>query len=283
MENHSPDVVPAPNANLFDVFDHVVVVTGGGGVLGGTLARSLGLAGARIAVLDLRKEHADRRVDELRDEGITALSFEANVLSRDVLVEIRDVIVDTWGRIDVLLNAAGGNMPGATVNPDQELFELSADAFKVVTDLNLTGTVLPTLVFGEQMAKQKRGSIINFSSMTAQLAVTRVAGYSAAKGAIDSITRWMASEMALRYGDGIRVNAIAPGFFIGDQNRALLLNDDGSLTERGHKIIAQTPMARFGRAEELCGTIQWLASAASSFVTGIVVPIDGGFSTFSGV
>ena len=268
---------------LFNIADQVVVVTGGGGVLGGTIASYLARYGARIAVLDLRKEEAERRAEELRAEGGQAIAFDADVLSRDRLVEIRDAILDEWGRVDVLLNAAGGNMPGATVQPDQDLFELSADDFKKVTDLNLTGSVLPTIVFAEKMASSGRGSIINFSSMTAQRAVTRVAGYSAAKGAIDSITRWMAAEIALRYGDGIRVNAIAPGFFIGDQNRKLLLNEDGTPTERGNKVIQQTPMGRFGLAEELCGTIHWLVSDASSFVTGIVVPIDGGFSMFSGV
>ncbi len=268
---------------IFDLTDQVVVITGGGGVLGGTIASYLAGHGARIAVLDLREELAERRAEMLRAEGGEAIAFAADVLSRERLVEVRDAILDKWGRIDALLNAAGGNMPGATVGPDQDLFELSADDFKKVTDLNLTGSVLPTIVFAEKMTLNGRGSIINFSSMTAQRAVTRVAGYSAAKGAIDSITRWMAAELSLRYGEGIRVNAIAPGFFIGDQNRRLLLNEDGSPTERGDKVIRQTPMGRFGRAEELCGTIHWLLTDASSFVTGVVVPIDGGFSMFSGV
>ena len=174
-------------------------------------------------------------------------------------------------------------MAGATIGPDQTIFDLSIDAFKKVSELNLTGSVLPSLVMGEQMSQQKQGVIINISSMTAQKAISRVVGYSAAKAAIDNFTKWMAVEMALKFGEGLRVNAIAPGFFIGDQNRALLLNEDGSLTNRGKTIIDHTPMGRFGEAEELNGTIHWLCSDASKFVTGVVVPIDGGFSAYSGV
>ncbi|MEM8970246.1 MAG: SDR family oxidoreductase, partial [Bacteroidota bacterium] len=188
-----------------------------------------------------------------------------------------------WGQIDVLINAAGGNMPGATVAPSQTVFDVSVDALRKVLDLNLMGSVLPTLVFGKSMAEQKLGSIINISSMAATHSITRVLGYSIAKAGIDMFTKWMATEMSLKFGDGIRVNAIAPGFFIGEQNRKLLTNEDGSLTERGKTIIQNTPMQRFGEAEELNGAILYLCSDASKFVTGTILPIDGGFSSFSGV
>ncbi|MDX2248966.1 MAG: SDR family oxidoreductase [Bacteroidia bacterium] len=267
----------------FDVSGKVVAITGGSGALGGSMAKSLLDEGARVAILDLRLEMAQNRVTELTAEGGEAIAIEANVLDRENLQEAKKAILEKWGRIDVLINAAGGNMPGATIRPDQTIFDLSIEAFQKVSELNLNGSVLPSLVFGEQMALQKQGVIINISSMTAQRAISRVVGYSASKAAIDNFTRWMAVEMALKFGGGIRVNAIAPGFFIGDQNRNLLLNEDGSLTDRGKTIIAHTPMGRFGESEELNGTIQWLCSDASKFVTGIVVPIDGGFSAWSGV
>jgi NAD(P)-dependent dehydrogenase (short-subunit alcohol dehydrogenase family) len=215
--------------------------------------------------------------------GGEAVAFAANVLDETSLESVRDQILAKWGKVDVLINAAGGNMAGATISPGQTIFDLSMDAFKKVSDLNLNGSVLPSLVFGKHMADHKKGVIINISSMTAQRAITRVVGYSVAKAAIDNFTKWMATELALKFGEGLRVNAIAPGFFIGDQNRDLLLEADGSLTARGTTIVAHTPMGRFGEAEELNGTIHWLCSDASKFVTGIVVPIDGGFSAFTGV
>jgi NAD(P)-dependent dehydrogenase (short-subunit alcohol dehydrogenase family) len=185
--------------------------------------------------------------------------------------------------LDILINAAGGNMPGATIQPEQTIFDLSIDDFNAVTQLNLQGTVLPSIVFGKVMAERRNGCIINVSSMAAERALTRVVGYSASKAAIDNFTRWMAVEMTMKYGAGIRVNAIAPGFFIGEQNRRLLLREDGQPTERGASIIRQTPMRRFGEPDELNGCIQWLCSESASFVTGVVIPIDGGFSAFSGV
>lgn len=270
-------------SDSFDISGRVAVITGGGGALGGTLAHSLARAGCRVAVLDLRLEQAEARAEALRRQGTEARAFAADVLSQDDLTTIRSQILNDWGRIDILLNAAGGNMAAATVAEDGSVFDLSIDAFRKVTDLNLTGSVVPTLVFAETMAEQGKGVVVNFSSMTAQRTITRVVGYSAAKAAIDNFTRWMATDLAVKYGGGLRVNAIAPGFFVGDQNRSLLLNDDGTLTARGHTIVAHTPMGRFGEAEELCGTVHWLCSDASSFITGIVVPIDGGFSAFSGV
>ncbi|MEZ4829689.1 MAG: SDR family oxidoreductase [Bacteroidia bacterium] len=269
--------------NPFDVSGKVVAITGGSGALGGSMAKNLASAGAKIAILDLRPALAQPVVDLITQSGGEAVAIETNVLDKSSLTQARDSILARWGKTDVLINAAGGNMPGATISPDQTIFDLSIEAFKKVSDLNLNGSVLPSLVFGEQMAAQKKGVIINISSMTAQRAISRVVGYSASKAAIDNFTRWMAVEMALKFGEGMRVNAIAPGFFIGDQNRALLLNEDGSLTDRGKTIISHTPMGRFGEAEELNGTIQWLCSDASRFVTGIVVPIDGGFSAWTGV
>jgi NAD(P)-dependent dehydrogenase (short-subunit alcohol dehydrogenase family) len=192
-------------------------------------------------------------------------------------------MIQKWGRVDVLINAVGGNLPGAVVGENQSLFDLAEDDFDEVVDLNLKGTLLPSLVFGEVMKEQEKGSIVNYSSMAVDRTITRVAGYSASKAAMENFTKWMAVEMALRYGDGVRVNAIAPGFFIGKQNKKLLLNEDGSLTDRGEKIIRNTPMKRFGEAHELNGAIHFLCSDSASFITGIVLPIDGGFSAYSGV
>jgi NAD(P)-dependent dehydrogenase (short-subunit alcohol dehydrogenase family) len=204
-------------------------------------------------------------------------------MNRDDLMRVRKQIVGTFQRIDVLINAVGGNLPGAVIPDDQSIFNLSVADFDQVVDLNLKGTLLPSIVFGEVMSQQKKGSIINYSSMAVDRVITRVVGYSASKAAMENFTRWMAVEMALKFGDGIRVNAIAPGFFIGKQNRDLLLNKDGSLSERGEKIIRNTPMKRFGEAEELNGPIHFLCSDSASFVTGIVLPVDGGFSAYSGV
>lgn len=278
MQSSSPSA-----AHLFDVKDKVILITGGGGALGGSMAMHLASQGARIAILDLRQEQADAQAKQLTDAGGTAIAFASDVLNKQSLEDIRDQVLQSWGSIDVLINAAGGNMAGATIAPDQTVFDLEIEAFDKVSKLNLTGSVLPSMVFGEQMAKQGQGVIINISSMAAQRTITRVVGYSAAKAAIDNFTKWMATELALKFGEGLRVNAIAPGFFIGDQNRRLLLEEDGSLTQRGKTIIAHTPMGRFGEAEELHGAIQWLCSEASRFVTGIVVPIDGGFSAYTGV
>ncbi len=267
----------------FDLNDKVAVITGGGGALGSCIAQSLSQSGVKIAILDLTKESAQVTVDRIQENGGNAIGFAANVLSKDSIEAISKEITGKWGRVDILLNAAGGNMPGATIGVDQTIFDLSMDDFKKVTELNLNGSVIPSLVFGKIMADQKRGSIINYSSMSVDRVITRVVGYSASKAGIENFTRWMAVEMALKFGPGVRVNAIAPGFFVGNQNRKLLLNDDGSYTERGDTIIRNTPMKRFGEAEELNGAIHFLCSDAAQFITGIVLPIDGGFSAFSGV
>ena len=209
--------------------------------------------------------------------------YVCDVVEEKSLKEVAAKIMETYGKIDVLINAAGGNKPGATVGQDQSVFDVDVEQFKQVVDLNLFGSIVPLLVFGKEMAKFKKGTIINVSSMAADRAITRVMGYSASKAAIDNYTKWMSVELAQKYGDGMRVNAIAPGFFIGNQNRTLLTNEDGSYTDRGNTIIKNTPMNRFGTSDELNGTIHYLCSDASKFVTGVVIPIDGGFSAFSGV
>ncbi len=268
----------------FSIAGKVAVITGAGGVLGGNVAKSFVEQGARVVALDIRQEPLDRRVEELRAIGSgEVMGLLCNVLDLDSIRKVADEVVAKWGHIDILINIAGGNMPGATLRPDQPIFEMKIEDWNKVTNLNMNGTVYPSIVIGEVMAKQKKGSIVNISSMAALQALTNVPGYSAAKSAVTNFTQWLATDMALKYGDGIRVNAVAPGFFIGDQNRAVLLNPDGSLTERSHKVLANTPMRRFGDITELNGAIQFLCSDAASFITGVNLPIDGGFSIFSGV
>ena len=269
--------------SLFDLTGKVAIVTGGTGVLGGAIAHGLARAGAKVGILGRRREVAERVTDAIRAEGGEAMALPADVLVKEELTTAREQVVQAWGRLDILVNGAGGNMPAATVMDDASFFGLSEGAFEQVVALNLTGTLLPSQVFGEVMAQQEQGVIINISSMAAARPLTRVVGYSAAKASVDNVTKWLAVELARKHGAGMRVNAVAPGFFVGDQNRALLLNEDGSLTARGQKIVDHTPMARFGEPEELVGTVVWLASDASRFVTGIVVPVDGGFSAYSGV
>lgn len=268
---------------LFDLKGRVAVITGGYGILGTSMARCLSRQGVHVVILGRNTEKGQQLVKELTALGTEACFCQADVLDRVMLEKAKADILDKWGRVDILINAAGGNMPGATIAPGQTIFDLNMEHFEKVTDLNLNGTVLPTLVFAEQMVKQKKGSVINVSSMSAQGVITRVVGYSAAKAAIDNFTRWMAVEMAKKFGEGIRVNAIAPGFFLTEQNRTLLTNPDGSWTDRAKDVIRATPFGRMGEPEELNGAIIYLASDASKFVTGTVLPIDGGFSIFSGV
>ena len=274
--------------NLFDLSGRVAVVTGATGVLGGAMARGLSRAGARVGILERRKERTEKVVEEIESLGGEALALQADVLARDQLMAAREAILERWGRVDTLVNAAGGNVAAATVTEDISFFGLEQGPLREVLDLNLLGTVLPTQVFGEAMAKgssgaEVEGSIVNVSSMSAQRTLTRVVGYSAAKAAVENLTRWLAAELARKHGPGLRVNAIAPGFFLGEQNRALLVNEDGSLTERGRAIVGHTPAGRFGEPEELVGTLIWLSSPAARFVTGAVVPVDGGFGAFAGV
>ena len=269
--------------NKFNIKNKVIVITGGTGVLGGSIAESLAKSEASIIILGRNQDTIDAKVLEITKNGGNAIGFEANILDEVSLKNTRDLILKKFNKIDVLINVAGGNMPGATIGPDQTIFDLKMEDFKTVTDLNLNGTVIPSIVFGEVMSKQKEGVIINYSSMAVDRVITRVAGYSASKAAMENFTKWMAVEMATKFGDKIRVNAVAPGFFIGNQNRALLTNEDGTYTDRGNTIINGTPMKRFGEAEELDGIVHFLCSDASKFITGIVIPVDGGFSAYSGV
>ena len=268
---------------MFDLTNKVALITGGSGVLGRAMAKGLIDSGAQVAILGRNRKKLDDARSKITGKAASVISLEADVLNRKSLEMAKDHLIASWGRLDILINCAGGNLPGATVQPNEEFFDLSIDDFDGVTDLNLKGTLLPTIVFGKLIAKQKSGSIINISSMAADRPLTRVVGYSAAKAAINNLTQWLAIEMIRKYGPGIRVNAIAPGFFIADQNRRLLTNEDGSYTARGNTIIEQTPMRRFGQPEELMSTVVWLCSNSSSFITGTIIPVDGGFSAFSGV
>jgi NAD(P)-dependent dehydrogenase (short-subunit alcohol dehydrogenase family) len=269
--------------DLFSLEGQVAVVTGGTGVLGGAMARGLAAAGARVGVLGRRREQAGAVAQAIMAEGGEAMPLPADVLDRGQLEAAREAILERWGRLDILVNCAGGNLPAATLAPGRSFFELPVEGMEPVIALNLQGTLLPSQVFGAAMGRAGRGCIVNISSMAAQRALTRVVGYGVAKAAVDNATRWLAVELARSCGAGLRVNAIAPGFFIGDQNRALLLNEDGSLTARGQTIIDHTPAGRFGEPAELVSTLLWLCGPGASFVNGVVVPVDGGFSAFSGV
>lgn len=272
--------------DLFSLRGRVAVVTGATGVLGGEMARSLAYSGARVAVLGRREEKARRVTEEIEQAGGEALALPADVLKRDQLEDARDALLEHWGGVDILVNAAGGNVPQATLGNDVGVFDLPETALRQVIDLNFLGTLLPCQVFGAAMvegSQEPEGCIVNISSMAASRPLTNVIGYSAAKAAVDNLTRWLAVELTRSYGPGLRVNAIAPGFFIGEQNRSLLLNEDGSLSQRGQTIIEHTPARRFGEPDELAGTLIWLCSQAARFVNGVVVPVDGGFSAFGGV
>ena len=267
---------------LFSLEGRVAVVTGGTGAIGSALAEGLAHAGARVAVLARGSARLDETVHGLCERGLDVIGVRADVLDAAALESARDAIIAQFGAVDVLVNCAGGNVPAATLPENVSPFDLDIGAYRDVLDLNLLGTLLPITIFGAAMRSPSGGSIVNVSSMAAERAITRAGGYGAAKAAVESITRWLAVELARR-GTGIRVNAIAPGFVIGAQNRSLLLGGDGQLTRRGELIIERTPLARFGEPEELVSTVVWLASDGARFVTGVVVPIDGGFSAFAGV
>lgn len=270
------------SGNPFDLTGRVAVVSGGYGVLGGAIAEDLARAGARIAVLGRRQDAAEAMAARIRDGRGEALALVADVLDEVALRRARDELLETWGPPDILVNAAGGNVARARSDA-VSVFEVPLDAFDEVLRLNLHGTVIPSMIFGEVMVRRGSGCIVNISSMAAQQALSGVMGYSAAKAAIDNFTRWLAVDLARRHGPGLRVNAVAPGFFLSEQNRAVLVNPDGSPTERAQRIVARTPMGRLGRPEEVTGAVRWLCSDAASFVTGVVIPVDGGFSAFSGV
>ena len=269
--------------NLFDLTDRVVVMTGACGVLGRSIVKYFAAQGAKVVLLSRERsaELAETLVDEIKADGGEACYFPTDVLDRASLEKNYDQIMEKYGRIDVLLNAAGGNMPAATVPPDKTIFDLDIDAVRKVTELNLFGTILPTTVFAKAMVQQGKGSIINFSSMSSFRPLTRVAGYGVAKAAINNWTKYLSSELAIKFGEGLRVNAIAPGFLLTDRNRTLLTNPDGSLTDRSRAILGHTPFDRFLEPEELFGTLHYLASDASAAVTGTVAVVDGGFDSFS--
>ena len=268
---------------MIDIKNKVFVFTGVTGTLGSVQAEGLAKAGAKLALLARNQNLLSEQVDTLRQYHTAVEAYQVDVLNKAELEATASKIVARFGTIDALINAVGGNLQGATIPDDKTIFDLSENDFDTVLNLNLKGTILPSIVFGKVMSQNGKGAIVNYSSMAVDRAITRVVGYSAAKAAMENFTRWMAVEMALKFGDGLRVNAIAPGFFIAKQNQRLLTNEDGSLTERGQKIINNTPMRRFGKPEELNGAIQFLCSESASFITGAVLPIDGGFNAFSGV
>ena len=268
---------------VYDFTGRTVVVTGGTGVLGQAMVQALVGCGANVAVIARSPAKADAQLSALQGSG-RARAVPGDVLNKESLAQAAQAVVQEFGRVDCLLNGAGGNHPSATTKPDLSFFDMPEEALRFVFDLNMLGTILPSQIFGRQMAAQAEGVILNVSSMSALRPLTRVLGYSAAKAGVNSFTQWLAVHLAQEYSPRIRVNAIAPGFFLTEQNRFLLTDQEtGALTARGQSIINHTPMGRFGAPDDLLGTMLWLLSPASSFVTGIVVPVDGGFSAFGGV
>jgi NAD(P)-dependent dehydrogenase (short-subunit alcohol dehydrogenase family) len=270
--------------NDFTLTEKVIIVTGGTGVLGEAFVKGISDAGGIVCILGRNEKLANERANLIISQGGKALALIADVTIESDLIKARDLVLSTFGRIDGLVNAAGGNIPDAVIQPEQDIFKLNMEALQHVMNLNLFGTLLPTQIFGESMKNnEKQISIVNISSVATAQALTKVLGYSLAKSAIDSYTKWFAVELSKRYGDKIRMNSIAPGFFLTEQNRTLLNNPDGSLTDRGNSIIKNTPFSRFGKPEELIGALVWLLSDASKFVTGSMVTVDGGFTIYSGV
>lgn len=267
--------------NLFNLEKKVIAITGGYGVLGRSIVKYLAHQKATVIILGRSKSKGEALVDEIRKTAQDAEFIEADVMDLNSLENARSKILERHHRLDVLINAAGGNMPGASIPEKSTIFDLNLDSFKEVVDLNLFGTVLPTMVFAKAMVDVGAGNVINFASESALRPLSRVVGYGVAKAAVVNFTRYMAGELALKFGNNFRVNAIAPGFFISEQNRSLLQNEDGSLTARGKTILAHTPFQRFGEPDELHGSIHYLASDASKFVTGTVLVVDGGFDAFS--
>ncbi len=269
--------------NEFLLEDKVIVVTGGTGILGEAFIHGIARAKGIVGVLGRNEKVADERVSSITSKGGKAIGLIADVTNKQQLNDAKKKVIDAYGKIDGLVNAAGGNIPGAIVQPEEDIFNLNFKALKEVMNLNLFGTLLPTQVFGEALKDTGRGSIVNISSMASQRVITKVLGYSMAKAAIDTYTRWFSVALGERFGDKIRMNAIAPGFFLTEQNRLLLTDRNGDMTERGKLVIKNTPFNRFGNPEELVGALIWLLSDASNFVSGTVVNVDGGFSIFSGV
>ncbi|OOG74143.1 SDR family oxidoreductase [Flavobacterium sp. A45] len=269
--------------NNFSLKDKVIVVTGGTGIIGNAFINGIVAAGGTVGILGRNERIAEERVQNIIDKGGLAIALIADVTDELQLIASKEKMLSKFGKIDGLVNAAGGNMPDAIIEPEQDIFKLNVTALEEVMRLNLLGTILPTQVFGEAIKNNGSGSIVNISSVVSQLAVTKVLGYSLAKSSIDSYTKWFAVELARRYGDTIRMNSIAPGFFLTEQNKTLLTNLDGSLTERGNLVIKNTPFNRFGNPDELIGALVWLLSDASKFVTGSKITVDGGFTIYSGV
>lgn len=269
--------------NDFSLQGKVIVVTGATGILGEAFINGIADAGGIVGVLGRNEKVATERAEAIVAKGGQAIALIADVTNEQDLIKAREILLSKYGKIDGLVNAAGGNMPDAVIKPGKDIFQLNMEALQQVMNLNLFGTILPTQIFGEVIKNTGTGSIVNISSVSSDHAVTRVLGYSLAKSAIESYTKWFAVELANRFGDKIRMNSIVPGFFLTEQNRTLLTNTDGSLTERGNLIIQNTPFNRFGNPDELIGALVWLLSDASKFVTGSKVTLDGGFSVFSGV
>lgn len=270
-------------SNQFSLANKVIVITGATGILGEAFVNAVAEADGKVVLIGRNELIGNERSDAINKKGKQAIFIKADVLSKEDLLQANEIILKKWGRIDGLVNAAGGNVPEAVIAPGSDIFDIDIDGLKKAFDLNLFGTVLPVSVFGKALKESANASIVNISSMTAQSAITRVLGYSMAKAAIDNYTKWMCVETANRYGSKIRVNAIAPGFFITHQNRSLLTNGDGSYTTRGEAVIRNTPFKRFGNPDELNGALIWLLSDASAFVSGEVICVDGGFHVFSGV
>jgi NAD(P)-dependent dehydrogenase (short-subunit alcohol dehydrogenase family) len=271
-------------SQLFNLRDSVAVLTGGGGVLCAAMGKALAQAGVRVALLDISLQAAQKVTDEIQSGGGIAIPVHCDVLDRASVEMALETVSNEFGQVDFLVNGAGGNKKEATTSPDLRFFDLPQDALQWVFNLNFLGTVLPSQIFGQRMAERRSGVILNISSMSAFQPLTRIPAYSAAKAAVSNFTQWLAVHIAQKYAPQIRVNALAPGFFLTEQNRFLLVESDtGKLTKRGQAIIDHTPQGRFGDPKDLLGTMFWLLSPASQFVSGIVVPVDGGFSAFSGV
>lgn len=267
----------------FSLAGKVIVVTGGTGILGNAFIEAIVEAGGIVGILGRNEDVANERAKRINKAGGKAIALVADVLDEGQLRLAKDKIIAAFGKIDGLVNAAGGNMPEGVLQPDEDIFSLKIDGMKKVLDLNLWGTIIPTQVFGEAIAKTGNGSIVNISSMNSKRAITKVLGYNMGKAAVDCYSQWFAVELANRYGDKLRMNALAPGFFLTEQNRNLLTRPEGGYTERGDAVIRQTPFKRFGNPDELKGPLVWLLSDASKFVTGSMICVDGGFSIFGGV
>ena len=269
--------------NQFSLKDKVIVLTGGTGIIGKSFIKGITAAGGAVCILGRNEQVANERAEEVKKNGGRAIALIADVLDEAALEKAKDKVMQEFGRIDGLVNAAGGNIPEAIIQKDDDIFGMNMNGMRKAMELNLWGTLIPTQIFGKAMLDAGKGSIVNISSMSSKRVITRVLGYSMGKAAIDCYTQWFAVELANRFGDKVRMNAIAPGFFLTEQNRTLLTNTDGTYTERGNLVLKQTPFKRFGDTDELIGALQWLLSDASAFVTGTVVNVDGGFFVNSGV